>query len=382
MTTTNRHILHMDLDTFFVSAERLQNKQLHNKPVIIGGFSDRAVVASCSYETRAFGVHAGMPVKMALNLCKEAIVIRGDMDLYVRYSNMVTQIIKDKAPLYEKTSVDEFYLDLTGMDRFYGTQKWAHELRMQIIKNTGLPISMGLSLNKTVSKIATGEAKPNGEKQIENNLVIPFLAPLSIRKIPGVGVETFRTLRIMGISTIKNMQELPLDLVKQSFGKNGEDIWRKANGIDFSPVKPYFEQKSMSTEQTFETDTTNYTRLQELITVMTEKLAHDLRNDQKLTSNIAVKIRYSDFDTHTKQKQIKYTALDHELTPVARALFEQLYNRRLLVRLIGVKFSGLVHGFQQLDLFDPNPERIKLYQAMDRLKNMYGEKILRKGIDF
>ena len=177
-------IVHIDLDTFFVSCERLLDNRLVGKPVLIGGTSDRGVVASCSYEARYFGVHSAMPMKLARQLCPEAIIIRGNSGIYSRYSDMVTDIIKADVPVYEKTSVDEFYLDLTGMDRYFGCMKYATELRHRIIRETGLPISFGLSINKTVSKIATGEAKPNNQLQIETGTEKPFMAPLSIRKIP------------------------------------------------------------------------------------------------------------------------------------------------------------------------------------------------------
>jgi DNA polymerase IV len=379
-TIANRNILHLDLDTFFVSVERLQNSQLNGKPVIVGGFSDRAVVSSCSYESRQFGVHSGMPIKMARQLCRDAIVLRGDMDRYSYYSGMVTEIIDECAPVYEKMSIDEFYMDLTGMDRFFGCQQWSHELRMKIIKNTGLPLSMGLSPNKTVSKIATGEAKPCGELQIQKQLVLPFLEPLSIQKIPGVGDKTYRLLRTMGIATIRTLRQMPLPMVKNVLGENGEDIWKKANGIDNSPVKPYREQKSMSTETTFEEDTTDVKRLNEILTVMTEKLAFELRQQQKLTSCVTVKIRYSNFDTHTQQRKIQLTSLDYMLTAVAKELFDKLYSRRLLIRLIGVKFSNLVYGFQQLDLFNDKPEIISLYSTLDKLKNKFGHQIVRRAI--
>ena len=191
----DRSVLHLDLDTFFVPVERLKNNRLNGKPVIIGGMSDRGVVSSCSYEARKYGVSSAMPMKLARNMCPDAIVIRGDMELYSNYSNIVTGIIAERAPLYEKSSVDEHYIDLTGMDRFYGCYKWAHELRQYIIKETGLPISIGLSVNKTVSKIATGEAKPNGEREVRKEVVLPFLDPLSIKKIPMIGQKTYHILR-------------------------------------------------------------------------------------------------------------------------------------------------------------------------------------------
>jgi len=376
----DRSILHIDLDTFFVSVERLYNSRLKNKPVIIGGFSDRSVVSSCSYETRQFGVYSGMPMKMAKLLCKESIVIRGDMDKYINYSRMVTEIIDEKAPSYEKASVDEFYIDLSGMDKFFGCKLWSHELRESLMKNTGLPMSFGLSLNKTVSKIATGEAKPNGEIEVSKIQVLPFLAPLSIQKIPGVGDKTFKLLRTMGIDTINTLRQVPLTMIKSVLGENGEDIWKKANGIDNSPVKPYREQKSISTETTFDQDTTDYVRLMEILTIMVEKLAYELRQKEKLTSCVAVKIRYSNFDTHTQQQKIAYSSFDHVLIDVVKNLFSKLYSRRMLVRLIGIKFSGLEYGFQQLNLFDPRPELPKLYLTLDKLKNKYGHSIVKKAI--
>lgn len=379
MLHSERHILHLDLDTFFVSVERLINPRLIGKPVIVGGMSDRAVVAGCSYETRKFGVHSGMPVRTARLLCNEAIIIKGDHDLYSKYSHIVTDIITERAPLFEKTSIDEHYIDLTGMDRFFGCMKWSHELRAAIIHHTRLPISFGLSLNKTVSKIATGEAKPNGEKEVPKAMVKSFLSPLSIRKIPGIGKKTYRLLGMMGIRTIKDIMDIPPETMERVFGKNGSVIWKRANGIDNTPVKAYTQRKSISTERTFEQDTTDVAQLQNILVSMVEKLAFQLRCKQKLTACVAVKIRYSNFDTCTRQKRITYTSLDHDLIKVTKQLFEKLYKRRMMIRLIGVKFSDLVNGFQQLDLFDDKPEMINLYITMDKLKNQYGTKIIRRS---
>ncbi len=377
-----RSILHLDMDTFFVSVERLVNSRLQKKPVMVGGTSDRGVVACCSYETRRYGVHSGMPMKMARQLCPDAVIIRGDMDLYSKYSNTVTQIIAESAPVYEKMSVDEHYVDLTGMDRFFGSLKWSHGLRQTIIKNTGLPVSFGLSNNKTVSKIATGEAKPNGEIFVEKTRVHDFLNPLSIRKIPGIGEKNFRLLRTMGLATIGQLSIMPCEMLQSVMGKNGIEIWEKANGIDCRPVKPFWEQKSISTERTFEQDTTDVHLMKEILTGMTEKLAFELRSAQKLTACVTVKIRYSDFDTHTLQQQVSYTSLDHVLSEIVQSLFDRLYTRRLLVRLIGIKFSHLVHGVQQLDLFDPDPRLARLYQTLDRIKNRFGPKSIGRAIRF
>ncbi|MFA5971499.1 MAG: DNA polymerase IV [Lentimicrobiaceae bacterium] len=367
-----RTIVHMDLDTFFVAVERLMNSSLIGKPVIVGGFSDRSVVASCSYEARTYGVHSAMPMKMARMLCPDATIVRGDMEQYTKYSNLVTDVIAESAPVYEKASIDEHYLDITGMDRFFGSMKWTHELRQRIISETGLPISLGLSVNKTVCKIATGEAKPNGELEIPVERVIHFLGPLSISKIPGIGEKTYRLLRSMGIASIDTLGHMPPEMMEKVLGQNGLIIWKKANGIDTTPVIPYSERKSISTETTFEQDTIDIHMINELLVRMVEKIAFTLRKKQKLTSCVTLKIRYSNFDTHTVQQRIGYTSFDHVLIPIAKELFRKLYQRRMRIRLVGVKFSYLVTGVQQIDLFDQTPELITLYQAVDRMRLRYG----------
>lgn len=372
MNSQNSTIVHLDLDTFFVSVERLTNSALIGKPVIIGGFSDRGVVASCSYEARRFGVHSAMPMRMALSLCRDATVIRGDMDSYSKFSRLVTEVIADRAPLYEKASIDEHYLDISGMDRFVGSYKWAHELRSSIIRETGLPISFGLSVNKTVSKIATGEGKPNGEKQVSHDLVRPFLNPLSIKKIPGVGIKTCHLLNSMGVFTIHTLSDIPPEMMQNVLGKSGIDILKKANGIDFTPVVRYSEEKSISSERTFETDTIDIQMLERLLIGMVEKIAFNMRENQKLASVVTVKIRYANYDTHTLQKKIAYTSFDHVLMDTARELFRRLYERRMLIRLIGVKLGGLIGGVQQLDLFEDNDKMIKLYLSMDKIRMRFG----------
>lgn len=379
MTTANT-IVHMDLDTFFVSVERLTNSKLVGKPVIVGGFSDRSVVAGCSYEARTYGVHSAMPMKMARILCPDAMIIRGDMEQYTRYSNTVTSIIAEKAPVYEKASIDEHYIDISGMDRFFGCMKWTHELRQSIIRETGLPISFGLSVNKTVCKIATGQAKPNGELEVPPPRVMPFLAPLSISKIPGIGDKTYRLLRSMGIATIDTLSRIPPEMIQKVLGENGLILWKKANGIDPTPVIPYSERKSISTETTFEQDTIDINMLNDLIVKMVEKIAFTLRKKQKLTSCVTVKIRYANFDTHTMQMRIPYTSFDHVLIPVARELFRKVYQRRMLIRLIGVKLSHLITGTQQIDMFDDTPELINLYQAVDRMRLRYGRKAVVRAV--
>lgn len=377
--SAERSILHMDLDTFFVSVERLLDSRLNNRPVLIGGTSDRGVVASCSYEARKFGVHSAMPMHMARKLCPEAVIIKGNSYNYLKYSDMVSEMVREAVPLFEKTSIDEFYCDLTGLDRFFGCYQFAGELRQNILKEIGLPISFGLSTSKTVSKVATGEAKPNNQIRIETGTEKPFLAPLSIRKIPMVGEKTHQLLVNLGIRKIQTLQEMPLDVMSKALGENGTSIWKKANAIDPSPVVPFQERKSISTERTFDQDTIDVHKLRGLLIAMTENLAFQLRKGEKLTSCVTVKLRYSDFQTETMQCRIPYTSADHILIPKILELFEKLYARRVLIRLIGVRFSHLVSGGYQINLFDDNEEQISLYNAMDELRKKFGDRAVMKA---
>lgn len=374
----DRNIIHLDLDAFFVAVERKRDKRLLGRPLIIGGSRRRGVVAACSYETRRFGVHSAMPMYLALQLCPDALVISGDMEAYSQHSRLVTQIIADSAPMFEKSSIDEFYIDASGMDRYFGAFKWALELRKKIIHESDLPISLGMSVNKLVSKVATGEFKPNAEKHIPAGMEKDFLAPLAVEKIPMIGKQTASFLYDMGVRTVATLREMPLKFLVSAFGKNGISLWNKAQGIDNSPVVPYSEQKSISTECTFEEDTIDVKRLKSILIAMVEKVAFQLREQQKLCSCITVKIRYANFDTETKQLQIPYTASDHVLLRIAQELFDKLYNRRMLIRLVGIRLSGLVHGNHQISLFDDTEESINLYEAIDRIKHKHGvEKLVR-----
>ncbi|TDS19067.1 DNA polymerase-4 [Maribacter caenipelagi] len=370
----SKTILHIDLDTFYVSVERLNNRELQHKPLLVGGTGDRGVVAACSYETRGFGVHSGMPMKMARELCPDAFVIRGNAGEYSKHSDVVTEIIKEYVPVFEKSSIDEFYADLSGMDRFFGCYQYASEMRKKIIRETGLPISFGLSANKVVSKVATNEAKPNNQLKIDEGLEKPFLAPLSIKKIPMVGDKTYQTLRNLGLRQVRTVQEMPMEVMQRVLGANGGVIWKRANGIDNTPVIPFNERKSISTERTFNKDTIDVNRLRGILIAMTENLAYQLRRGEKLTACISVKIRYSDFNTYSKQMRIPYTSADHILIPKILDLFKNLYNRRLLVRLIGIRFSHLVSGNYQINLFDDTEEILSLYNAMDNIRKRYGDK--------
>jgi len=373
-----RNIIHLDLDAFFVAVEYRKDSKLKNRPLIVGGSSRRGVVAACSYEARRFGVHSAMPMYLALQLCPDAKVISGDMEAYSQASHEVTEMIAEASPSFEKASIDEFYIDASGMDKYFGAFQWATELRQSIIKQSGLTISLGMSVNKLVSKVATGEFKPNANKHIVAGDEKDFLAPLSVDKIPMIGKQTSSFLHDMGVRTVATLRDMPINFLISAFGKNGVSLWNKAHGIDDTPVVPYSEQKSISTECTFEQDTIDVKRLKSILIAMVEKVAFQLRDQKKLTSCVTVKIRYSNFDTETKQIHIPYTSSDHVLLRIVNQLFDKLYNRRMLIRLVGVRLSNLVHGNHQISLFDDTAESINLYEALDRIKHRHGvEKIIR-----
>ncbi|HTB26758.1 MAG TPA: DNA polymerase IV [Puia sp.] len=376
MLSPNRSIVHFDLDAFFVNVEYLRNTRLRGKPIAVGGHSDRGVIASCSYEARKFGVHSAMPTKLAKRLCPELLIIQGDMDNYSRFSNLVTEIIRMEVPVFEKSSIDEFFIDMTGMDKFFGTLRFIQYLRKKIIKESGLSISHALATNKLISKVATNECKPNGELVVKAGNEKLFLAPLPIEKLPMVGNQTATLLRRMGVETISILSQIPVEMMINLLGKNGIELWRRAQGVDETPIVPFHEQKSIGTENTFETDTINIQFLHKELVRMTEKIAFELRCNNKLAGCVTVKIRYSDFQTLTMQSTIAYTANDHMLLQKVKEIFNKLYDRRLLVRLIGVRFTNLVAGSYQINIFEDSQEMIGLYQAIDSVKKQFGEKFL------
>ncbi|MFC7356690.1 DNA polymerase IV [Jejudonia soesokkakensis] len=376
---SNKTIIHFDLDAFFVSCERRLDSSLNNRPVIIGGTGSRGVVAAASYEARRYGVHSAMNMSLAKQLCPKAFVIRGNGGLYSKMSKEVTDILLEELPIVEKASVDEFYGDLTGMDKFFGCYKFSKELRAKIIHETGLPISFGLSINKTVSKVATGEAKPNNQMNVAQGYEKRFLAPLSIKKIPMVGDKTFKQFSLLGIREVGLVQQMPIERMISVFGKNGRIIWERCNGIDDSPIRPFYERKSISSERTYGKDTFDQDIIYTTLSAMAENLSFQLRRGNKLTSVVTVKIRYSDFQTYSKQLKIKHTSADHILIPTVIELFKKLYDRRVLVRLIGVRFSGLTEGHYQIDMFENTNKTVNLYKAMDLIRNKYGDHLVRRA---
>lgn len=374
-----RYIAHFDLDSFFVSVEMLNDPTLKGKAVIVGGSRERGVVTTCSYEARKFGVKSAMPMKTAMRLCPHAILVKGTRAQYSRYSRWVTDIIAAKAPLFEKASIDEFFIDLTGMDKFFDPYQWTIDLRNEIIEKTQLPISFGLASNKMVAKIATDEAKPNGYLFIQPGMEKEFLAPLPVNKFSGVGEQTFKSLQAMGIHTIRDLANTPIDILERKLGKYGADLWQKSQGIHVGEVHPYHEAKSISSENTFEENTSDVAFLLSELVRLTEKIAFELRKDEKLAGCIAVKIRYPDFETTSRQTTIDYTLRDDELIPVAIDLFHKLYRKGQPVRLLGVRLSELTNHAVQASLFDDAERKNKLYKAIDDVKNKYGKGLLQKA---
>ncbi len=375
----HRSIVHFDLDAFYVHVEYLRDPRLRGKPIAVGGHSERGVIASCSYEARKFGVRSAMPTRLAMRLCPDLIIVRGDMDRYSQYSGLVTEIIKSEVPVFEKSSIDEFYIDMTGMDKFFGIQRCIQNLSEKIISESGLSISYALATNKLVSKVATNECKPNGKMEVSPGTEKSYLAPLSIDKMPMVGKETAATLRSIGAETIDDLSRIPADLLTSLLGKNGIELLRKSNGLDDSPILPFHEQKSIGTENTFEQDSNDVIFLHKELARMTEKIAFDLRCDNKLTGCIAIKIRYSDFETHTMQSVISHTANDHLIIKKVREIFNKLYDKTRWVRLIGVRCTNLAEGNYQINIFEDSRDMPGLYQAIDSVKKQFGEKILTRA---
>ncbi|HQV05966.1 MAG: DNA polymerase IV [Chitinophagaceae bacterium] len=380
MSSAAKHIAHFDLDSFFVSVEILNNPSLRGQPVLVGGY-ERGVVAACSYEARKFGIHSAMPMKKAMQLCPQAIITNASRSQYSKYSRWVTDIIAESVPQFEKASIDEFYIDLSGLDKYFGVSRFAKELRENIRIKTGLPISCGLSSAKFISKMATNEAKPNGFLEIPHGKEKEFLWPMAVEKLNGVGKQTTKILKSYGIYTLKDVAHTPVELLEKYIGKWGHSLWKKAHGIGSAVIATDWEQKSMSHENTFHTDYKDLQMLHKELVRLTEKTAQNLRDDEKLTGCIAVKIRYADFETITKQETIDYTALDDVLMAHAKNLFDKAWEKGRPVRLVGVRFSQLIPFTMQMSLFENSSGKIHLYKAVDTIKQRFGNKILTKAVN-
>ncbi|MBC6490475.1 DNA polymerase IV [Flavihumibacter stibioxidans] len=379
MPEPQRLIAHFDLDAFFVSVECLNDPSLKGIPLVIGGQGDRSVVAACSYEARKYGIHSAMPMRTAQKMCPHLKIVSGTRSEYSKYSRIVTELIAGTAPVFEKASIDEFYIDLTGMDRFFKPLAWTQELRQKIIDTTRLPISFGMGANKMIAKIATDEAKPNGWLFVEPGTETEFLDPMKVNKIPGVGEQTYRDLLQLGIETIRELRLANPDLLARYLGKYGTELWKKAHGIHTGGVTPYQEAKSVSTETTYDQDISDPEFLLRELVRMTEKLAFELRQDNKMSGCIAVKIRYPDFETTSRQTSIPYTFYDDELLPQAKMIFQQLYRKGKAVRLLGVKLSELTAEARQSNLFQDVNRKAELYKAIDSVKNQFGRTAINKA---
>lgn len=375
---SQRIIAHFDLDSFFVSVEILHNPALKGLPVIVGG-KERGVVAACSYEARKFGVHSAMPSQKAKQLCPQAIFVSGSYANYSEYSRKVTKLIAEAAPLFEKASIDEFYLDLTGMDKFFDPLSWTIELRNKIMKETGLPISFGLSSNKMVAKMATNLAKPNGYLQVPFGKEQEFLAALWVGEIPGVGKHAQTLLAQLNIKTIKELGECDPKLLQEYLGNQATSLQQKSLGIHTSAVSPYHESKSISSENTFNDDSRDLIFLNSELVRLTEKVCYQLRKEEKVAGCISVKIRYSDFETFNKQTSISFTNADDEIIPVVKELFKKLYGTGMFVRLIGVKVSELTKNAVQTNLFGDTEKRAGLYKALDEVKDRFGKVFIKRA---
>lgn len=365
-------IAHFDLDSFFASVEFIKDPSLKEKAVIVGGQNERGIVTTCSYEARKFGVHSAMPMKTAMRLCPHAIVISGNYPEYTRYSRWVTQIIASKAPLFEKASIDEFYVDLGGMDTFFDPLQWTIELRELIMKETGLPISFGIAKNKMVAKMATNEAKPNGFLQVPLGKEKEFLAALAVNKIPGVGDQTSQILDFHGFKLIRDIHQSTPENMEKLLGKWGHELWQKAQGEHTSVISEYREQKSISKENTFHENIIDVNVLMSEIVRMTEKISFELRKEQKVAGCVTVKLRYPDFETTSRQVSIPYTSADDEIIPVAKDLFHKLYKKGRPIRLLGVRLSDLSNDAVQTNLFQNTERKNGLYKAIDGVKNRFG----------
>lgn len=379
MQAPQRYIAHFDLDSFFVSVEMLQDPSLLGKAVVVGGSRDRGVVTTCSYEARKFGVRSAMPMRKAMELCPHAIVVKSSYGLYAKYSAWVTDIIAANAPLYEKASIDEFYIDLTGMDTFFNPLEWTIRLRQTIMDETGLPISFGLATNKLVAKIATDEAKPNGYLFVTPGKEKEFLAPLPVEKLGGVGKKSHQTLLALGIHTIGDILHVDPVLLERALGKWGTQLIRQANGKSDSVVSPHRESKSISAENTFEENTADLDILLAQLVGQAERVAYELRQEKKFATCVAIKFRNANFETSTRQITIPATIADSDIIKAATDLFTKLYVPGTLVRLLGVRLAELTDTGAQTNLFDNKTEQNALYEAIDAVKNKFGKSVLRKA---
>jgi len=377
-------ILHVDMDAFFVSVELLARPELRGKPVVVGGRPDqRGVVSAASYEARKFGIHSAMPLRTAARLCPHAIFLDGHHSLYSEWSDRIAAIFAKYSPVVEMASVDEAYLDLAGTERLHGPPlAAAHKLRCQIWTQTQLPASMGLAATRLVAKVASDQAKPCGLLWIAPGMEEKFLAPLPVRKIPGIGRVTEAGLHALGIQTVGQLAAVPLDKLEEAFGQWGTALYRKSRGQDSYEFFVDAEPKSISHNHTFGVDIDDAGMLHAMLSHLAEKTTKRLRDSGLYTRTVTVTIRYKSFKTITRAKSLREpTDLDAVILATAKALFESNWDRRQQVRLLGVALSQFEHAAAQLDLLDAGrrERQEKLARATDRLRDKFGFSKLQRG---
>lgn len=371
-----RTILHLDLDAFFVSVERILDPNLNGKPVIVGGDPKygRGVVAACSYEARVFGLHSAMPIRTAYKLCPHGIYLHGHGDEYTRFSKAVKNILELYVPLIEQASIDEFYLDMTGTQKMYGPIfLFATRIQKEIWNKLGLPCSIGIGSNKTVAKIGSDCMKPKGITYIIPGMEKEFLAPMPVETIPGVGKVMKQSLSARGIYRISDITKLPSNYFGTAFGKYGIDLWRKAHGEGTEYLTIKRTRKSISRENTFGNDVTSDEEIKNTLFYLTGKVCQSLRNKGWEAATVDIKLRYTDFQTLTRAKTIKPTDDDKIIFETAWYLMEKAKTRRVGVRLIGVGVTNFSQLSEQEYLFeDYNVKRKKMLRAVTKIRDKFG----------
>jgi DNA polymerase-4 len=377
-------ILHVDMDAFFVSVELLARPELKGFPVVVGGQRDqRGVVSSASYEARRFGIHSAMPLRTAAKLCPNAVFIDGHHDLYGRWSDRVAGVLGRYSPVVEMASIDEAYVDLAGTERLNGPPLGAADkLLREITATTGLPCSGGLGDTRLVAKVASDQAKPRGLVWVPAGSEAAFLAPLAVRRIPGIGKVTEGALKALGIETVAQLQNLSIERLEQDFGRWGTALYRKARGIDSYEFFVDAEPKSISHTRTFGEDTNDREQLHATLSFLCQKAGKRLRDVGLHARTVTLTLRYADFTTITRSQTLgEPSDLDSAVLSAVRELFSRAWNGAAMLRLVGVALSSFSHGSQQLDLLDPERrEKLeRLAQAADRLRDKFGFEKLQLG---
>jgi DNA polymerase IV len=370
-------ILHVDMDAFFVSVELLERPELIGKAVVVGGRPDqRGVVTAASYEARKFGVHSAMPLRTAGKLCPHAVFLDGHHQKYGEWSDRIATILAQFSPIVEMVSIDEAYLDLTGTERLHGPPLAAADKLLRLItRTTALPCSGGLAATRLVAKVASDQAKPRGLVWVAPGSEARFLAPLPVRKIPGIGEVTERALRALGLGTVGQLADVPQERLEKIFGQWGTALYRKARGGDSYEFVIDAEPKSISHNHTFGQDTNDTEALVTMLSHLSQKACKRLRESGLATRTLTLTIRYAGFDTYTRSKTLpEPTLLDADIYSAFQNLFREHRNTKRKIRLLGVSLSGFSHGAQQLDLLEAERRaRLeKLTRAADILRDRFG----------